>query len=276
MDRLAELKKDLKDESKEDIELCNISNRTNFLNKIDNIKNKIEILNNITKELIYINDEIQRNSSNNYTGSVDKNVKKGNTYIINIKHEINLYDRDNINDKISKNLIMYIRKIFLDSINNFKDIQIKINIDSKNKVKRQIRNINPTITDEQINNVLSSPDKLLQETILTGDIKIQNSCKKVTDKYSSILLLEGSINELNQMFIDLAVIVDNQGNLLENIQNNIMETTENIDIGNTDLTKSIEYLKDIRKKQCCVASIIIIIVVILIIIIVTKIQSISR
>ncbi len=70
--------------------------------------------------------------------------------------------------------------------------------------------------------------------------------------------------ELNKMFLDLALLVDMQGNMLDSIEQNVKNSSDYIEEANIDLVKSIDYQIQLRKKQC--ACVIIILVVIGIII----------
>ena len=82
------------------------------------------------------------------------------------------------------------------------------------------------------------------------------------------MLLEESLSELSQMFIDFALLIEEQGIMLGRIETNIMQSSEHIDNGNFNVKDSIKILKSIRRKQCCVASIIIIIIFIAIIVVI--------
>ena len=73
----------------------------------------------------------------------------------------------------------------------------------------------------------------------------------VQDKYQDVLTLEASVQELYQMFQDFALLVDQQGELLDQIEHQVQAASEYIDDGNKDMVQAIELQKSIRKKQCC-------------------------
>jgi t-SNARE complex subunit (syntaxin) len=58
---------------------------------------------------------------------------------------------------------------------------------------------------------------------------IENTYINMNDKYNSILELESNITELNKMFIDLALLVDLQGEMLDSIDINIKNSSKFFD-----------------------------------------------
>jgi t-SNARE complex subunit (syntaxin) len=66
------------------------------------------------------------------------------------------------------------------------------------------------------------------------------------------------------MFIDFALIIDINGNMLNIIENNVNNTSEYIDIANKDMVEANNIQINIRKKQCCFSIIILTIIGIII------------
>jgi t-SNARE complex subunit (syntaxin) len=64
-----------------------------------------------------------------------------------------------------------------------------------------------------------------------------------------VLTLEQSVAELHQMFLDFALLTEQQGELLDQIEFNVRSAADYVEEGNVDLFESIEYQKKIRKKQ---------------------------
>jgi t-SNARE complex subunit (syntaxin) len=167
--------------------------------------------------------------------------------------------------KVFSNLInqrcnYYIKKIS-PLIRKFNQIQEKIRSENKKKVKNLL-----DVDDQTAEKVIKSGkniNQLIQMKILSDSKPsdfIQNTYLNVNDKYNSVLELEANIAELNKMFIDLALLVDMQGDMLDSIEKNVKSSSDYIDNANLDITQAIEYQIQIRKKQC--ACVIIVLVVI--------------
>lgn len=72
----------------------------------------------------------------------------------------------------------------------------------------------------------------------------------VKDKYQEVLALEKSVAELNQMFLDFALLTENQGALLDQIEHNVKGAADFVDQGNVEMVQAIDLLKNTRKWQC--------------------------
>lgn len=68
-------------------------------------------------------------------------------------------------------------------------------------------------------------------------------------KYQDVLTLEQSVAELHQMFLDFALLTEQQGELLDQIEYQVKSAADYIDDANVDVHEAIEYQKKIRKKQ---------------------------
>ncbi len=88
----------------------------------------------------------------------------------------------------------------------------------------------------------------------------------VADKYQDVLTLEASVAELHQMFVDFALLTEQQGELLDQIEFQVKAASDFIDEANVDLVQSIELQKQIRKRQLCILIILLTVVGIIVLI----------
>ena len=72
----------------------------------------------------------------------------------------------------------------------------------------------------------------------------------VQSKHKEIQKLERSINELHQLFVDMAILVEAQGELINQIEANVDSATAYTAKGVKQLEKANEYQKKSRKKMC--------------------------
>ena len=150
---------------------------------------------------------------------------------------------------------------------NYQKAQQQYKSDIKNKVKRQVQIVRPSATDEEIETVMKSEggkDQLYKDKILKGVADpIKNAYANVADKYQDVLTLEASVAELHQMFLDFALLTEQQGEMLDQIEYQVKSASDYIDDGNTEITSAIKYQKMIRKKQCCIILIVLVILMVI-------------
>ena len=72
---------------------------------------------------------------------------------------------------------------------------------------------------------------------------------KVAGKYQDVLTLESSVAELHQMFLDFALLTEQQGELLDQIEFQVKQAGDYIEDANVDVHEAIQYQSSIRKKQ---------------------------
>ena len=127
-------------------------------------------------------------------------------------------------------------------------------------------------SSEEIDAIIRSggADKVIKETILQGEASetVRNMYLLVSDKYQDVLALEQSINELNQMFIDFALLTEQQGELLDQIEFQVKAASDYIDEGNAEMVKAIEIQKSIRRNQCIMLIIVLVIIGVIVVVII--------
>jgi len=73
----------------------------------------------------------------------------------------------------------------------------------------------------------------------------------VQSKHEELIKLESSIREVHQLFMDMAILVEQQGELLDNIEDIVSHAATYTEQGVTQLVKAKDLQKKMRKKMCC-------------------------
>lgn len=76
------------------------------------------------------------------------------------------------------------------------------------------------------------------------------------------MALERSIKELVQLVMDLAVLVQQQGETLDQIEAQVKTAHDRVDAGAHQLTLALDRAKGARKRQCCLLFIVLIVLLI--------------
>lgn len=169
--------------------------------------------------------------------------------------------------RIRENLCNTLTRKFIDEMKLYQNSQQKYKSDIKKKVTRQVQIVKPDATDEDVDMVMRSEggrEALYRESILAGGVAdpIKTAYANVAGKYQDVLTLEQSVAELHQMFLDFALLTEQQGELLDQIEYQVRSAADYIEDANVDVHEAIEYQKKIRKKQCWIMLIVIILLII--------------
>lgn len=209
-------------------------------------------------------DEIKISIQSIDTSTISK--KDFDTKATQIKQKISYLKNIQVNSdykKMHESTLIFINNLFK------KKIESEKNNKQQKQNERTIRNISPNITNENLQKALKNPTEFTQLKILSSepDTVIVNKLNYVEEKYQDVLELESNILELHQMFLDFALIVDKQGQLLDHVEIEIKFASDSIEEGNKTMITAIDYQKQYRKKQLCLCFFVLIILAILAIII---------
>jgi len=250
-----------------------------FFKTVELIKANIKIISDATKEVYAISDK----SLLAHTSTEEEKLSKQLMPVMDSAKRSTRFTKQlldklkNENDQIKKtkpkglsesdvrvrlNLSATLTSRFVAEVKEYQQAQHKYKGDITNKVKRQVKIIKPDATDAEIDAVLKTEggrDALYKEKILTGVADpIKDAYAHVTGKYQDVLALEASIQELYQLFSDFAILTKQQGEMIDNIEQQVSETRTYVQKGNEEIKTSIQHQKSIRKKQCCIIGVVII------------------
>jgi t-SNARE complex subunit (syntaxin) len=146
------------------------------------------------------------------------------------------------------------RTIYADLHNHFdrlNKILANHDINLKEQLNRQIKAITgvaPTgVTSTEVQ------EQIMQQLMINSD-REKTSLIILKEQHTDILALGESIIQLQQIFIDLANLVDIQGEQIDNIQDNVQDAEIRVANATKELKRGREYVSSTRKKCCCIAT----------------------
>ncbi|CAM9730677.1 unnamed protein product [Scytosiphon promiscuus] len=167
--------------------------------------------------------------------------------------------------RVRENLQNTLTRKFVDLAKDYQNRQNKYKTSVKKKAERQILAVKPSATEEELTAVFEQEDgvqRVMEAAILQqGDpVEVTHVLEEVRDTYHDVRRLEASILELHKMFMDLALLVDRQGEMLDQIEYQVKSASDYVKDANTDIEHAIESSKKIRKRQCCVIIIVLLVI----------------
>uniref|UniRef100_A0A7S0NG74 t-SNARE coiled-coil homology domain-containing protein n=1 Tax=Hanusia phi TaxID=3032 RepID=A0A7S0NG74_9CRYP len=157
--------------------------------------------------------------------------------------------------RIRQNMHSALTKKFIALVQEYQEMQTNFKGKYKERVGRQLKVVRPDATDEDVERLLQDggdgnifKQQLLQERSTQA---AKNALADIQDKHKDILRLEQSIVELHQLFVDMAVLVETQGEMLDQIEYSVQQAHQYVDRGVKQLEKAKESQKKSRKRMCC-------------------------
>jgi len=255
-----------------------------FFQTVHSIQNYVDAISTNTQKILEMKDEVMQATSSaeeekisqklhaiaNETKQIATKAKK---LISLLKEESEHLKKKKLirssDLRVRENLHNAIVRKFVEATNKCRDAEEQFKNNLKRKISRQIHIMMPDANDDDIEVIMKSgkneKDAFTQQMILgnvASDV-IQSMYHSVSNKYQDILSLEENINELYQMYLDFAILTEQQGEVLDHIEYQVKIVNEDIKESNDGIHKAIKYQKRIRKKQCMLIGIIVVIVIVI-------------
>ena len=260
-----------------DVELGNASSNYmgDFFAKVDEAKAGISAVKKASKRIRRITDERMLATSTNEEQGASRElgplVDRTNATIKKTKNLLNEVAEEDKSLKdsekrIRQNLASTLARKFGDVCRDYQKEQTRYKEEVQATVKRQLEIVQPDVSQEEIDTVLRSggPGQVMRSAILRGAADpVKDAYAHAADRYQDVLKLEQSVAELHQMFLDFALLTEQQGEMLDQIEYQVKAAGEYVEEGNVDIKKAIQYQKEIRKRYCCLIVLILVIVLVL-------------
>lgn len=242
------------DQNSDAIDMKNINE---FHLRIDSIKSQLAIFRSNIKRLEDSQSLDNIDSTQKLALDISSMIKKIKTE----NEDYKKYPNSKQNElQIRNNMYNMLVGKFSEDVQKFQDIQSAIKLKEENNIKRQIKVANPGISDEHIDRIIEDGSFDQKNMLNYKRDNVTSSLTHIRDKYRDIVKLEKGIIELQQLFNDMAILVDTQGEFLNQIEHSVNTTNAHIEQGTTLLQKSSKLQKRSRRKMCCIIVLILLIV----------------
>ncbi|CAL8349981.1 unnamed protein product [Boreogadus saida] len=121
----------------------------------------------------------------------------------------------------------------------------------------QVENTGKATTDEELEEMLEGGNAAVFSAGITESKINQQALNEIEARHKDIMRLESSIKELHDMFVDIAMLVENQGGMIDRIESNMDQSVGFVERAVADTKKAAKFQQEARRKQmmifcCCV------------------------
>ncbi|CAF0788090.1 unnamed protein product [Brachionus calyciflorus] len=154
----------------------------------------------------------------------------------------------NADYRIRKMQFSYLSHLFSDIMGSYNSVQIQHRDACKNRIQRQLEITGKKTNEEEIERMLESGNpQIFTEGILMETKIAKQTLADIEARHKDILKLEQSIKELHDMFMDMAMLVESQGEMIDRIEFNIQQSVDYILAANQDTKKAVKYQREARR-----------------------------
>ncbi|MCQ2820389.1 MAG: hypothetical protein MJ252_24250 [archaeon] len=268
------------------IEKTKISSATDSTQK-KNISNRIEgILNDVYSkqtEMKQILNDLTADLSSEGKKESGKKLEQENELLTNPQNtEVNEENKtekkeENTPEKrIKQNLFKSLVKKYQDAAMNFQEVQSSVKSLMQNNIIRTAEiALDRKLNEQEKHDIINDPQtvqKFYENNLKgTAHVRLQNAVADLEDRSRDIKKLEKSLNDLHVLVVELSSLVQLQGEMIDNICDNIGAAKDYVNKGVENLKEAKENIKKASKKKCIVLIIVAVVAAVVIIVpIVTK------
>lgn len=267
-DRLEQLKATCDTDDVDDIEISIDNNAfmDEFFAQIDEIRVTIEKVTFNVEEVKKIHsiilsapmtDQKTKDDLEQLTVDIKKQANSIRSKLKEIEHNIEKDETSSSADmRIRKSQHSVLSRKFVEVMTRYNEAQVDFRERSKGRIQRQLEITGKATTDEQLEEMLESGNPaIFTSGIIESQISKQ-ALSEIESRHKDIVQLENSIRELHDMFVDIAMLVENQGEIVDNIEVNVMNASDHVEMAKVETKKAVKYQSQARKKSLIVAGVV--------------------
>jgi len=179
-----------------------------------------------------------------------------------IKKDDDAYAKDNKESaklQVRTNLYQTNIRRFHNLMNQYNSVSQEFRQSLQDRTRRQLKIVNKDISEEQVEKILEdgNASKVIQGALISDDL--QDVVQDIEDRHLDILRLEKQVQEVFELFRDLAALVDLQQESLDVIETRITNAKNYTEKAEVQLKDAEVYQQKSRKRQCIILLIVIVV-----------------
>ncbi|KZV28401.1 syntaxin-132-like [Dorcoceras hygrometricum] len=213
---------------------------------------------------------------------MEKDVDEVGKLARSIKSKIEVLDKENLAnrqkpgcgqgsgvDRSRTATTVALKKKFKDRMSEFQTLRENIHLEYREVVERRVFTVTGTHADEEtIDRLIETGDseQIFQRAIREhGRGQVMDTLAEIQERHDAVIELERKLLALQQIFLDMAVLVDAQGDMLDNIESQVSSAVDHVQSGNKALQRAKSLQKSSRKWMCIAILILLIMVAIVVV-----------
>lgn len=153
---------------------------------------------------------------------------------------------------------------FVEVMSDYNTTQTDYRERCKGRIQRQLEITGRSVQNEELENMLESGNPaIFTQGIIMETQQAKQSLADIEARHRDIIKLENSIRELHDMFVDMAMLVESQGEMIDRIEFNVEKSVEYVDTAVADTKKALEYQSKARRKKLMMLACVTVMVIVL-------------
>ncbi|XP_006367275.1 syntaxin-132-like isoform X1 [Solanum tuberosum] len=252
-----------------------------FNKQIQEIEKQVDKLSGFLKTLKDANEETKSVTKASAMKAIRKRMEKDIDEVgkiaRNVKAKIEATNKENLAnrqkpgcgkgtsvDRSRTNMTNALTKKFRDVMTEFQTLRQRIDNEYREVVERRVITVTGTRPDEEtINNLIETgnSEQIFQNAIQgMGRGQVLSTVEEIQERHDAVKEIERKLLDLHQIYLDMAVLVEAQGDLLDNIETQVTNTIDYVQSGAIALQTAKKLQK--KSRKCMFIGIIIFLIIV--------------
>ncbi|XP_020599730.1 syntaxin-132-like [Phalaenopsis equestris] len=251
-----------------------------FFKEVKEVEDLMEKLNINLRKLQEANEETKSITKASAMRAIKKKMQREMDEVGKISRAIKIkleeIDQDNLRnrkkpgcekgtavDRSRLSMTVTLKKKLKDSVNDFQILRQTIQDEYRDVIERRVFTVTGTKPNEEmIDQLIETGDseQIFQKAINEmGRGQVVDTLEEIQERHDVVMEIEKKLIELQQIFTDMALLVESQGELLDNIENQVANAVNHVQSG----TEALQIAKTLQKKsrKCMMIAIILLLVI---------------
>jgi len=139
----------------------------------------------------------------------------------------------------------------------------------KDRIIRQLEITGRTTTNEELEDMLEQGNSaVFTQGIIMDTAQAKQTLADIEARHADIIKLESSIKELHDMFMDMAMLVESQGEMIDRIEYHVEHAVDYVQTATQDTKKALKYQSKARRKKIMLGGCLLVVVAVIILVLV--------
>ncbi|KAM4723430.1 syntaxin-11a [Anableps anableps] len=143
---------------------------------------------------------------------------------------------------------------FHEAISEFNEAEMTQRENCKTRIQRQAEIMGKEVSREQIDEMIETGKwNIFSDNLLQEGRTARSALNEIENRHKELLELESRIRDIHELFFQLALLVEEQGCMLDNIEANVGATQDYVAKAAVQIKKAVKYKKNnpCKKLFCC-------------------------
>ncbi|XP_060907982.1 syntaxin-11-like [Labrus mixtus] len=148
-----------------------------------------------------------------------------------------------------------LNRAFRAAMNDYNEAEEMQRSTCRRRIQRQVSILGREITDEQLDVMVDKGGEgwaeLSQSLQTQGARTSRMALCEIKGRHKELVELEVRLKEVHELFMDMAILVEEQGSMINNIESHVCATEEHTNKTNVEIKKALQYRRKNPFLRCC-------------------------